>query len=219
MSHRIRQSCRRISVPVLAALLLTACGGGADTTPTTGATTTNAAPLISGSPATTVVVGSAYTFSPVATDADRDTLSFSIANRPSWATFSVSTGQLSGTPAATHVGTYSNITVTVSDGTSTATLGPFTIVVQAAPSANATLTWSAPTENTDGSALTNLSGYWIYRGPSAVELDRIQQVQGATTTTVVIQNLPSGTHYFAVAAVTTSGIESPLSNVVRRTIP
>ena len=61
----------------------------------------NRAPTISGAPATSVTAGQAYSFRPTAADADNDTLGFSIQNRPTWATFSSVTGQLSGTPSAT----------------------------------------------------------------------------------------------------------------------
>ena len=57
------------------------------------------------------------------------TLSFSIQNAPAWATFSSATGQLSGTPAAGNAGSYSNIVISVSDGSSTEALAPFSITV------------------------------------------------------------------------------------------
>src|SRR5690606_18679553 len=72
-------------------------------------------------------VGTLYSFTPTASDPDRDTLGFSIENRPSWATFSSSTGRLSGTPTSS--GTFSNIIITVSDGQATASLPPFSITV------------------------------------------------------------------------------------------
>src|SRR5690606_28896422 len=53
------------------------------------------------------------------------------SNRPAWASFSTSTGALTGTPADTHVGTTSNIVIRVSDGTETVALAPFSITVNA----------------------------------------------------------------------------------------
>ena len=73
----------------------------------------NTAPVLSGSPKSSVVVGSSYVFQPVARDAEGDPLRFVIANRPAWAAFNTLTGQLSGTPTAASVGTYSNIVITV----------------------------------------------------------------------------------------------------------
>ncbi len=73
----------------------------------------NNAPVISGTPTTYQLIG-AYSFAPTATDADSDTMTWSIANKPSWATFDTATGALTGTATA---GIYEGITITVSDGT------------------------------------------------------------------------------------------------------
>ncbi|MGB9331000.1 MAG: putative Ig domain-containing protein, partial [Steroidobacteraceae bacterium] len=77
---------------------------------------------ISGTPASTVLVGQNYSFTPSAHDARDRTLIFAIANKPAWATFSASSGQLSGTPSAANVGAYADIVIAVSDGRRTATL-------------------------------------------------------------------------------------------------
>lgn len=91
----------------------------------------NVAPVISGSPATTATAGVAYTFTPTASDADTGTtLTFSASNVPAWASFSSSTGTLSGTPAETDVGTSGNIVISVSDGEASASLPAFSITVQ-----------------------------------------------------------------------------------------
>jgi hypothetical protein len=80
------------------------------------------------SPATAVVAGSAYSYSPNATDTNTaDTLTFTIVNKPAWATLDPATGVLAGTPSA--AGTFSGIVITVSDGQSSASIGPFTINV------------------------------------------------------------------------------------------
>ncbi|MCG8021109.1 MAG: putative Ig domain-containing protein, partial [Candidatus Thiodiazotropha weberae] len=92
-------------------------------------TDTNRAPTISGSPATSVAEGRSYSFAPSANDADGDSLSFSIANRPSWASFNTSTGVLTGTPGMDDAGTTSNIRISVSDGSATASLSAFSISV------------------------------------------------------------------------------------------
>jgi len=91
-----------------------------------------APPTIGGTPRTSDVAGTAYSFTPTSTDPSGGTLTFSIQNGPAWAAFSTSTGTLSGTPTAADVGTYSNITISVSDGVSLAALAPFTIAVTSA---------------------------------------------------------------------------------------
>jgi hypothetical protein len=185
---------------------------------------TNTAPTISGTPATTAKVGTAYSFQPTASDANGDALGFAISNKPSWASFSTSTGRLSGTPTA--AGTHSNIVISVSDGKATTKLPAFTITVSAStpttppPSTvgNATLSWTPPTQNTDGSALTNLAGYRIYYGTSASSLTKSVQVSSAGITTYVIEGLQPSTYYFTVRAYNAAGTESANSNVVSKVI-
>lgn len=177
----------------------------------------NRAPTIGGSPATSIAVGSAYAFAPSSSDADGDALTFSIANKPAWATFSTSTGQLSGTPAAGDVGTASGVTISVSDGNTSTALAAFSITVTQVATGSATLSWMAPTQNTDGSALTNLSGYRIYYGTSATSLTQSVDLPNAGILTYVLGNLSPATWYFAVKAVA-GGVESDLSNVASKTI-
>ena len=121
------------------------------------------------------------------------TLTFSIQNLPSWATFSTSTGALSGTPSA--AGTFSNIVISVSDGTTTMTLPAFTITVgSTATQGSATLTWAAPTANTDGtSPVAPLSGYHIYYGTTQGALTQMIIITNPATTTYTITGLAPGT--------------------------
>lgn len=179
---------------------------------------TNRVPVISGTPASSVNAGSAYNFQPTASDADGDALTYSIANKPAWATFNAGTGRLSGTPTAAQVGSYSSVTITVSDGKAKATLSPFAIAVVQMSSGNATLSWTPPTQNSDGSALTNLAGYRIYYGTSASSLTQVVQVANAGMTTYMLENLSPATYYFALKAYNSAGAESVQSNVVSKTV-
>lgn len=181
--------------------------------------TGNRAPTISGSPATTIVEGQAYSFTPTASDADGDTLSFTIVNMPSWATFNGSTGRLSGTPGAGTVGTYSNIQIRVSDGTVEAALPAFSIAVQQAANGSATLSWDAPTTRTDGSPLTNLAGYRLRYGNSSGNYPNTITITNPGLTSYVVNNLASGTWFFVLAAYDSAGLESSNTNPVSKTIP
>ncbi|EHA1125584.1 tandem-95 repeat protein, partial [Vibrio navarrensis] len=89
----------------------------------------NDAPVISGSPATQVNEDGSYLFTPQVSDVDSQAFTFSITNKPAWASFDAATGALSGTPSNDDVGTYAGIVITVSDGSATATLSTFSIVV------------------------------------------------------------------------------------------
>jgi hypothetical protein len=180
--------------------------------------TANRAPLISGTPPTTVMNGTAYSFQPTASDPDGNSLTFSVANAPSWATFSTSTGRLQGTPTAAHVGNFNNIVITVSDGRATASLPAFNITVLAVANGSATLSWTPPTRNTDGSTLTNLAGYRIHWGAAAGSYTNTRTVNNPGLTSYVVDGLAPGTYFFAVTALNSAGAESALSNSGSKTI-
>jgi len=177
----------------------------------------NRAPAISGTPPTSINVGQAYGFTPVASDADGNALSFSIANRPSWASFNSANGQVTGTPTSANVGTYSGISITVSDGTASATLGPFTITVAQASVGSATLSWTPPTQYTNGTALTNLSGYRIYYGTDTAAMTQSISINNASVSTYIVENLSPTTWYFAVKAIA-NGVESDFSNIATKAV-
>ena len=101
------------------------CGGSA----TRSITVINRAPTISGTPSSSVNENSAYSFTPIKSDPDGDSLTLSITGKPSWATFNASTGKLSGTPSYSNSGTYNNIKITVSDGSLSRQLSTFSITV------------------------------------------------------------------------------------------
>ena len=73
-------------------------------------------PVLLNEPTESISEGHGYSFIPYVTDPDGDTLTYSITNQPSWASFDTSTGVLTGTPNYTESGTYSDIEITVSDG-------------------------------------------------------------------------------------------------------
>ena len=76
----------------------------------------NDAPTITGTPMTSVAEDSAYSFSPMANDIDvGDSFTFSISNKPAWASFDNNSGTLSGTPRNNDVGTTQGIVITVTD--------------------------------------------------------------------------------------------------------
>ena len=188
----------------------------------TAAASTNHAPTISGSPGTSVQAGVAYNFRPTVSDADGDALGYSVTNKPAWATFSIVNAQLSGTPTSAQVGAYSNIVISTSDGKATTSLPAFTITVTAAgggTNGTATLSWLAPTTNTDGTALTNLSGYKLYHGTSASALTDVRSISSPGTTIYVFDQLATGTHYFAMSAVNSAGVEGAKTGVGSKTIP
>ena len=179
---------------------------------TVGAAATAAALKISGTPATSAVAGSYYGFTPTVLAAAGSVLSFSIVNKPAFAVFNTTTGLLSGTPST--AATYGNIGIAVTDGKTTASLVPFTLAVTTPPLGTATLDWTIPTLNTDGSALTNLAGYRVYYGSSASTLNQQVSIASAATAQASIEQLTAGTWYFAISDYTTAGVESAKSAAV-----
>jgi len=175
-------------------------------------------PTISGQPVKTVSVGSHYSFQPTAADPNGDALKFSIRNKPSWASFSTSTGALTGTAGAATVGTYANITISASDGRTTASLPAFTLTVNQIATGNATIQWAPPTENTDGSVLSNLAGYRLHYGTSPSNMNETVKLSNPGLTRYVVDNLSAGTWYFAMTSYTTFGVESGMSGVVSSAI-
>ena len=97
----------------------------------------NSAPVITGVPASSATAGSLYSFVPQAKDRENDSLTFSISNKPDWARFNQNTGQLTGTPDQTNIGTEWGIKIAVSDGVSKSTLEPFSITVKKAVTSTA----------------------------------------------------------------------------------
>jgi hypothetical protein len=172
----------------------------------------NVAPTIRGTPPTSVLAGNQYSFSPTATDSNGDALAFSITNRPSWATFNVTNGRLVGTPSAANVGAYANIRISVSDGAATASLPAFGINVTAVGNGSATLSWLPPTQNQDGSALTNLAGYKVHWGTSSGSYTNNVTINNPGITSYLVENLVPGRYYFALSAFTSSGLTSNFSN-------
>jgi hypothetical protein len=178
----------------------------------------NTAPTISGHASTAVNAGAAYGFTPKAADANNDKLWFSVKNLPDWAKFNAASGGLSGTPTAADVGTYANIQISVSDGKASAVLPAFTIAVNQISAGNATLDWTPPTENTDGSVLTNLAGYNVRYGTSPDKLTRVDKLANPGLTSYVVDNLSTGTWYFAISSYAANGAESSNSGVISTTI-
>jgi len=99
------------------------------------------------------------------------------------------------------------------DGTSGSS--PASIPDAAKPPGSATtsltLSWDAPTVNTDGSSLSNLKGYKVYYGAKSAVYTSVVDIPNAGLTTYVVEDLEPGTYYFALAAYNSQGVESGLT--------
>ena len=203
-------------LPAYTLTVSTSTSGGAATG---GGTTTGTKLVITGTPPATATVGATYSFQPSATVPSGETASFKVYNKPSWASFSASTGRLYGTPTAANVGTYRWVQIEALAGTSTSWLPAYTLTVSGSTgttssTGSATISWTPPTENTNGTALTNLAGYRIYYGTSQTNLSNVVNITNPGLVTYVLSNLSATTYYFAMTSINSSGTESARSAVV-----
>lgn len=76
-----------------------------------------------------------------------------------------------------------------------------------------TLSWLAPTENVDGTPLTDLAGYRIYYGDSSRAYFNSADVNDSGATSYAL-TVPSGSYYVAMTALNLSGDESAYSNEI-----
>jgi hypothetical protein len=94
------------------------------------------------------------------------------------------------------------------------------IVIMPALAENAlsavTISWEAPTTNTDGTPLTDLAGFTIYYGTSTGKYTNT--IDAGNVMTYTFNALPDGAYYFVTTAYNVLGIESSYSNEVERTV-
>jgi hypothetical protein len=178
----------------------------------------NKAPTISGIPPTAVSAGYSYSFLPTADDAESDSLTFHIQNLPSWASFDITTGEIFGATTQDDVGTYSNIIVSVSDGVDTIELPAFSISVSHTAVGSMLISWTPPTEYTDGSLLNDLAGYRLYIGTSMGTYTNRIDLDSVGIASYVIENLEPSTYFVVATSYSSSGSESAFSNVVVKTV-
>jgi hypothetical protein len=102
----------------------------------------------------------------------------------------------------------------------TASLAPFSITVSqpAAQTGTASLSWTIPTQNADGTPLTDLAGFNVLYGQSPSNLSQVVTINDPKTSTYVVQQLSSGTWYFALVSVNSAGVQSSPTNVASLTI-
>ncbi|HPF27405.1 MAG TPA: putative Ig domain-containing protein [Steroidobacteraceae bacterium] len=186
--------------------------------PDNAAAITNKAPIVAGTPSGYAPIDEPYDFVPVAADPDGHKVEFSINNKPQWASFDKNTGRLSGTPRSTDAGLYRDIIVAATDGRTSSTLQPFAIGVgkqfeDMGGIGQAQLSWSRPTQNTDGTPIANLAGYRIYFGRDPNALTNTALVTSPEKTSYQVTGLGRGMWYFAVTSLSSTGVESDLSQI------
>lgn len=174
-------------------------------------------PAVCGTPPAATLAGRTFSFQPAVNAAGGGNApQFSITGQPAWASFDPVTGALTGKPGAADVGSYT-ITITATKGSGTAPLR-FTLEVLAAAAGRATVSWIAPMQRTDGSTLQNLAGFRVYYGTAGGALYYVLDVATPGASSVVVDNLTTGTWYFAATAFDRNGVESARSGLASKTI-
>jgi hypothetical protein len=83
-----------------------------------------------------------------------------------------------------------------------------------------TARWTAPTTNTDGSAITQTLNYNLYQAACGSALVKVQSGIAGLTTTITKGMIPGTTQCFALTALnTTTGMESAQTSQVQVTVP
>jgi len=172
--------------------------GGTDSEEfTISVTTLNDDPEITSTAPTTATEDVEYTYNPTATDADLDTLTWSLSGQPAGMTIVAATGAISWTPLE-GVTTSGNVTLTVDDGNGGTDTEFFTITVTAVND-NPTITSTAATSATEGSE-------YVYN-PTATdpENDTLEWSLSIAPTGMSINSVTGAISWTPAEGITTSG--------------
>jgi len=217
----------RAFLPLLPLCLCSACGDRGESAAAATTTDIDLAEISNNAPPTIVLaavadahVGVTFDYQPVARDPESDTLRFSAANLPAWASLDTTSGRISGTPGPNDAGVYESISITVADATHKVVTAPFSITVNPAleGSGVASLQWETPPSKVSGEPLDDLAGYRILYGRSSSDLDHSVLITDPATTSYQFSTLTSGVWYFAVVAVNSSGLEGPPTTLATKSI-
>lgn len=110
------------------------------------------------------------------------------------------------------------ITVTASNSAGESRTDKIVINRESAGKGSVTLSWTAPTQRTDETPLSDLTGYKIFYGRMSGIYDYEIDVPQAGIATYVVENLVPGDWYFTMSAYDSAGLESAPSNEVLRTV-
>lgn len=117
----------------------------------------------------------------------------------------------SGSPASSSAGSGNALTGSVGSAGATGS---------APTDKSTTLSWSAPTRNSDGSQITNLAGYTLHYGTASQDYTGSIEITSPTATSYVVSGstFPAGTYYFAISAYNAQQVSSSLSGELSVTV-
>lgn len=174
-----------------------------------------------------VNMGSASPFPTVSLSASTTNVVTNGSTTLSWsstdATGCTASGDWSGNKATSGSQTISALTANSSfnltcSGASGAVNDTVNVTVVQNNNGTALLSWAPPTENTDGSPLTDLAGYKIRYGTSPGSYSDTITINNPGLTSYLVESLASSDWYFVMTSFNASGIESSYSTEVSKTI-
>jgi hypothetical protein len=92
------------------------------------------------------------------------------------------------------------------------------MVTAAATTKSVSIAWTPPTQNNDGSTLTDLAGYKIHYGTASKSYTQSVAVNNAGLTRYQLDSLPTGKIFIAMTAVNAQGAESEFSSELTVTV-
>lgn len=116
---------------------------------------------------------------------------------------------VSGTNYAVTVGIQpGGMKCTINNWLASSTVDVTNVDITCIKTSAATLNWTRPTHNTDGSLLTDLKGYIIYYGTDpTLTTASVRFIPNGSILSATFYSLPvNNTYYFAIASVAESGI-------------
>lgn len=144
------------------------------------------------------------------TAATSTTSTSTTGSAPQTAADSGTSGSSTTAGSTTSGSTSGSTTTTGSTGSTT----PTTPVA----STSVTLGWVAPTQNSNGTPITDLAGYKIHYGTASENYTKVVAVSNPSISRYVMDSLESGTYFFAITAYNSKGIESTLSGEISATL-
>jgi len=111
------------------------------------------------------------------------------------------------------------ITITAADSAGATASETVVIKRESETAGSVTLNWEPPTTREDGTPLTDLAGYYIHYGRMSETYDYEIKIENPGVVTYVVENLASGTWYFALSAYDSAGLESNFSNEISFIVP
>jgi len=180
----------------IATLTLAACGGGSS-----GSSSSTAATSAANTDTSTALVTPNVGMIDRSQGMDGSESAASVASNTTSASNTETTAAVSTPGSGSSVGTVAKVTPPIQTVNGVATLD-----------------WMPPTENNDGSALTNLAGYTVYYGTNRNDLSQSVKVSNPGLASYTVTGLTSGTWYFAVTSYSADGVESTRTATVSTTI-